>query len=133
MSPELLAGKRIVVTGVVTRSSIAFSVAERAQQLGAEIVLTSFGRARRLTERVAAQLPDPVDVLELDATRPEDFERLRHELAERLGRRRRRAARDRLRAAGRARRRIRNAASADDHGRVTRRARLRRDRRLAGL
>ncbi len=85
MSPELLAGKRIVVTGVVTRSSIAFSVAERAQQLGAQIVLTSFGRARRLTERVATQLPGPVDVLELDATRPEDFERLRHKLGERWG------------------------------------------------
>ncbi len=86
MWPELLAGKRFLITGAVTRSSIAFSVAERAQQLGAEIVLTSFGRARRLTERIAPQLPEPVDVLELDATRPEDFEAVRHELARRWGR-----------------------------------------------
>jgi enoyl-[acyl-carrier protein] reductase I len=85
MSPELLEGKRILVTGVVTRSSIAYHVAERAQQLGAEVVLTSFGRARRLTERAAANLPAPVDVLELDANRSEDFEQLRFELGERWG------------------------------------------------
>jgi meromycolic acid enoyl-[acyl-carrier protein] reductase len=85
MAPNLLAGKRLLVTGVVTRSSIAYHVAERAQQLGAEVLLTSFGRARRLTERAAAHLPAPVDVLELDATRSEDFENLRVELSRRWG------------------------------------------------
>jgi enoyl ACP reductase len=85
MSPELLAGKRILVTGVVTRTSIAFGVAERAQELGAEVILTGFGRARRLTERAAARLPKPVDILELDANRPEDFEALTIELRERWG------------------------------------------------
>ncbi|HTX30811.1 MAG TPA: enoyl-ACP reductase FabI [Solirubrobacteraceae bacterium] len=85
MSTDLLSGKRILVTGVVTRSSIAYHVAERAQQLGAEILLTSFGRARRLTERAAAHLPVPVDVLELDAGCPEDFEYLRLELSRRWG------------------------------------------------
>jgi meromycolic acid enoyl-[acyl-carrier-protein] reductase len=83
MSSSLLAGKRILVTGVVTRSSIAYHVAERAQQLGAEVLLTSFGRARRLTERAAAQLPASVEVLELDVGRSEDFENLREELSER--------------------------------------------------
>ena len=74
MSTSLLAGKRILVTGVVTRSSIAYHVAERAQQLGAEVLLTSFGRARRLTERAAVHLPASVEVLELDVGRPEHFE-----------------------------------------------------------
>src|SRR5204863_5053673 len=55
----LLAGKRLVVTGVMTRNSIAFAAAERAQLAGAELVLTGFGRARRMTERAARQLPEP--------------------------------------------------------------------------
>ena len=45
----LLEGKKVVVTGVLDRRSIAFSIAQEAQRAGAEIVLTSFGRARRLT------------------------------------------------------------------------------------
>jgi meromycolic acid enoyl-[acyl-carrier protein] reductase len=85
MSTSLLAGKRILVTGVVTRSSIAYHVAERAQQNGAEVLLTSFGRARRLTERAAVHLPASVEILELDVDRPEDFENLREELSERWG------------------------------------------------
>ena len=48
----MLEGKRLVVTGVLTDASIAYSVARMAQEQGAEIVLTSFGRARRITERV---------------------------------------------------------------------------------
>ena len=43
--------------------------AERAQQEGAEVLLTSFGRVRRMTERAAQRLPQPVDVLELDVNR----------------------------------------------------------------
>ena len=81
----MLAGKKILVTGVVTRDSIAFHVAQRAQEAGAEVLLTGFGRARRLTERAAARLPQPVDVLELDATRREDFEALTEELRARWG------------------------------------------------
>ena len=67
----LLEGKKLVVTGVLTDSSIAFTVARLAQEQGAEIVLTSFGRPMRLTERVAKRLPDPPDVLELDVPNPE--------------------------------------------------------------
>jgi enoyl ACP reductase len=69
----LLEGKRLLVTGVLTRGSIAYAVAERAQQEGAEIVLTGFGRTRRMTERAAARLPDPPDVLELDVNSPDDL------------------------------------------------------------
>jgi enoyl ACP reductase len=69
----LLEGKRLLVTGVLTRGSIAFAVAERAQQEGASVVLTGFGRTRRMTERAAARLPDPPDVLELDVNSAEDL------------------------------------------------------------
>jgi enoyl ACP reductase len=69
----LLEGKRLLVTGVLTRGSIAFTVAERAQQEGAEVVLTGFGRTRRMTERAAAKLPDPPAVLELDVNSPDDL------------------------------------------------------------
>jgi enoyl-[acyl-carrier protein] reductase I len=69
----LLEGKRLLVTGVLTRGSIAFAVAERAQQEGAEVVLTGFGRTRRMTERAAARLPSPPEVLELDVNSADDL------------------------------------------------------------
>jgi enoyl-[acyl-carrier protein] reductase I len=68
-----LAGKRILVTGVITKDSIAFSTAEQLQRCGAEIVLTGFGRARRLTERAATKLPTTPEVLELDVNEPEHY------------------------------------------------------------
>jgi enoyl ACP reductase len=79
----ILAGRRILVTGVLTDRSLAYHAADRMQQLGAEIVLTGFGRSRRLTERAAQTLPDPPDVLELDVLEPDDFPRLADALAER--------------------------------------------------
>jgi enoyl-[acyl-carrier protein] reductase I len=69
----LLEGKRLLVTGVLTRGSIAYTVAERAQQEGAEDVLTGFGRTRRMTERAAARLPTPPDVIELDVNSADDL------------------------------------------------------------
>jgi enoyl ACP reductase len=81
----MLEGKRLLVTGVLTKGSIAYTVAERAQQEGAQIVLTGFGRTRRMTERAAARLPDPPDVLELDVNSPADFEALVGDLRERWG------------------------------------------------
>ena len=81
----ILDGKRILVTGVISRESIAFSVAEQAQRAGAEVILTSFGRAMRLTERAAGRLPSPPDVLELDVNEPEHLERLTSDLEERWG------------------------------------------------
>ena len=62
----LLEGKRLVVTGVLTDDSIAFHAARVAQEQGAELVLTGFGRAMRLTQRSANRLPEVPDVLELD-------------------------------------------------------------------
>ena len=63
----ILDGKRILVTGVLTDASIAFHVARIAQQEGATVVLTGFGRLS-LVERIARRLPDPPPVLELDVT-----------------------------------------------------------------
>src|SRR5215471_7122790 len=63
----LLEGKKILVTGVLTDSSIAFHVARVAQEEGATVVLTGFGRMS-LVERIAKRLPDPPPVLELDVT-----------------------------------------------------------------
>ena len=77
----LLEGKRLLITGVVTRDSIAWHVARRAQEEGADIVLTGFGRARRLTERAARALPNAPDVLELDVNSEADLLALREELA----------------------------------------------------
>jgi enoyl ACP reductase len=81
----MLDGKRLLVTGVVTRDSIAFEVARQAQEAGAEVVLTGFGRARRLTERAAAKLPEPVDVLELDVNEAGDLAAIAEELDRRWG------------------------------------------------
>jgi len=77
----LLDGKRILVTGLLTDASIAFSVARRAQEEGAEVILTSFGRVRSLTERSARRLPHPATIVELDVTSPADLDAL----AERVG------------------------------------------------
>jgi enoyl-[acyl-carrier protein] reductase I len=79
----LLEGKRILITGVVNRHSIAYSIAEGAQREGAEIVLTSFGRVRRMTERAARNLDPVPDVLELDVDSDEDLASLRGTLGER--------------------------------------------------
>lgn len=81
----LLEGKRLLITGVITRDSIAFHAADRAQREGATILLTSFGRVRRLTERAASKLPEPVEVLELDVNRDDDLEALTATLRERWG------------------------------------------------
>jgi enoyl ACP reductase len=84
--PMLLEGKKLVITGVINRESIAFEVARQAQLAGAEVVLTGFGRAKRMTERSAARLPEPPDVLELDVNEPEQLKALAAELRERWGR-----------------------------------------------
>jgi len=82
----LLEGKNVLVTGVLTPQSIAYLVAEVAQQQGANILLTGFGRGKSLTERSAKRLDPEPDVLELDVTNPEHFPRLRDEIARRWDR-----------------------------------------------
>jgi enoyl-[acyl-carrier protein] reductase I len=77
----VLKGKRILVTGVLNDASIAFSVARRAQEEGAEVILTSFGRAMSLTQRAARRLPNPVEIVELDVSDAAQLD----SLAERIG------------------------------------------------
>ena len=83
---ELLGGKKLLITGVITRDSIAWEVARQAQEAGAEVVLTGFGRAKRLTDRAAKTLPAPPDVLELDVNKPADLEAVAADLRDRWGR-----------------------------------------------
>ena len=71
----LLAGKRLLVTGVITDQSIAFSVARIAIEEGATVVLTGFGRLS-LVERIARRLPAEVPVIELDVTNAEHLSSL---------------------------------------------------------
>ncbi|MBB3661592.1 enoyl-[acyl-carrier protein] reductase I [Prauserella sediminis] len=68
----LLAGKRILITGVITETSIAYQVARVAQEQGAQVVLTGYGRVS-LVERIATRLPQPAPVVELDVTDPADL------------------------------------------------------------
>ncbi|MFJ6215855.1 enoyl-ACP reductase FabI [Streptomyces sp. NPDC092296] len=71
----LLNGKRILVTGVLLESSIAFHTAKLAQEQGAEVILTGFGRLS-LVERIANRLPKPAPVIELDVQNTEQLDGL---------------------------------------------------------
>ena len=97
----LLDGKKLLVTGVLMDSSIAFHVAKLAQEQGAEIVLTSFGRTMKITQTIAKRLPTTPPVVELDVTNQEHLDTLAERLGEHVDAPRRRAALDRLRPAGR--------------------------------
>ena len=82
----LLDGKKLLITGVLDPRSIAFAVANTAIAQGAEVVLTGFGRSRRLTERSASRLDGEVEVLELDVTKGDDIAAVAAELQSRWGR-----------------------------------------------
>jgi enoyl ACP reductase len=77
--------RKLLITGVVNRHSIAWEVARQAQEAGAEVILTGFGRAKRMTERSADQLPEPATVLELDVNDPTQLQALHDELDQRWG------------------------------------------------
>jgi len=78
----ILDGKKLLITGVLTDSSIAFHVARLAQEQGATIVLSSFGRAAGITKRIAGRLPEPVEIVQLDVTNAEDLATLSDRVAE---------------------------------------------------
>lgn len=82
----LLAGKRLLITGVARPDSIAFAVAHRAQQAGAEIALGVFPRDLDAVEEVAATLPrPPAAIVAVDATDPEQLTALQDRLRELFG------------------------------------------------
>jgi len=78
----LLEGKRLLITGVLTDKSIAFSVARIAAEQGATVVLTGVGRSLSLTTRIAKRLPGEIPVIPLDVTSEEDLELLPKRLRE---------------------------------------------------
>ena len=77
----LLEGKRILVAGVLTEASIGFATARVAQEQGAQVVVTNFGRALSITRRIVKRLPTEPAVLELDVTDTAHLD----SLADRLG------------------------------------------------
>jgi meromycolic acid enoyl-[acyl-carrier-protein] reductase len=81
---KLLEGKRILVTGIITDSSIAFHIARVAQEAGAELVLTGFDRMR-LIQRIVERLPQSAPLLELDVQNDEHLNTLAGRVAEVLG------------------------------------------------
>jgi meromycolic acid enoyl-[acyl-carrier-protein] reductase len=81
----LLEGKKLLITGVLTPQSIAFDVARLAQEQGADIVLSGFGKALSLTRRTARRLPIPPDVLEMDVNDDAQIEAVADELRSRWG------------------------------------------------
>jgi enoyl ACP reductase len=72
----ILEGKRILVAGVTMDSSIGFAVARVAQEQGATVVVSNFGRALGITKRIVGRLPQPAPVVELDVTDPEHLDLL---------------------------------------------------------
>ncbi|MBX5440101.1 MAG: enoyl-ACP reductase FabI [Solirubrobacteraceae bacterium] len=82
---SLLEGRRLLITGVLTDRSIAFAVARAAQEEGAEVVLTGFGRGLRITQRIAKRLPQECDVLEMDVNDPAHLEAVAADLQSRWG------------------------------------------------
>ena len=83
--PGIVAGKRLLITGVLTEASIAFAVARLAQEQGASVVLTGFGRGLGITTRIAGRLPQPAPVLELDVTDQSQLDGLADQLNDQLG------------------------------------------------
>ncbi len=81
----LLEGKRVLVTGVLVESSIAYTVARLAQEQGATVVLTSFGRQMKLTLATAKRMPSPLPVVELDVTDPEHLAGLADAVRQHVG------------------------------------------------
>jgi meromycolic acid enoyl-[acyl-carrier-protein] reductase len=82
----LLDGRRLLITGVLTEASIAFTVARRAQEEGAEVLLSGFGRGLRITERIARRLPAGADVVELDVNDAAQLDAVAAEVDRRWGR-----------------------------------------------
>ena len=78
----LLQGKNILVTGVLTDASIAFHIARLAQEEGANVLLSSYGRVLSLTTRISGRLPGKAAVIELDVTNQEDLDLLESRVRE---------------------------------------------------
>lgn len=79
----ILDGKKLLITGVITDASIAYSVARLAQREGAQVVLTGYGRMS-LVQRVAKKLPEPPPVIELDVSDQQHLDSLADRVREHM-------------------------------------------------
>jgi len=85
LGSDLLAGKNLLITGIITEASMAFHTARLAQQQGANVVLTGYGRLS-LVERIAKRLPAPAPVVELDVTDRSQLDSLADRVGEHVDR-----------------------------------------------
>ena len=81
----LLDGKKLLITGILTDDSMAFAVAKVAQEAGAEVLLTSVGRAMSITQRVAKKLDPVPDVMDMDVNSDEQIAVVAAEVTKRWG------------------------------------------------
>jgi enoyl ACP reductase len=72
----ILDGKTILVAGVTMDTSIGFATAKVAQEQGATVLISNFGRALGITKRIAKRLPTEPPVIELDVTDDDHLARL---------------------------------------------------------
>ena len=82
----ILSGKKVLITGVLTDDSLAFSAARHAEAEGAQVLLTGFGRGLSLTQRSARKLASVPEVLELDVTDDNQLASAAAAVGERFGR-----------------------------------------------
>jgi enoyl-[acyl-carrier protein] reductase I len=82
----LLEGKKLFITGVLSPQSIAFAVARLAQEEGAEVLLSGFGKGMQLTQMTARRLPLTCDVVEMDANDQSGIDAVAAEIGRRFGR-----------------------------------------------
>ena len=80
----ILEGKRVLVTGIITDSSIAFHIARVAQEAGAQVVCTGYDRMK-LIARIIDRLPQPAPLLELDVQNPDHLDSLAGRVTEVIG------------------------------------------------
>lgn len=86
MANQLLAGKKGIIFGALDERSIAWKVAERAVEEGAQIVLTNAPVALRMGQiKELAAKCNNAPVIPADATSPEDLESLMKQSMEHLG------------------------------------------------
>ncbi len=78
----ILEGKRILVAGVTMNNSIGYATAKVAQEQGATVLISNFGRALGITRRIAKRLPTEPPVLELDVTNEEHLAGLADQVRE---------------------------------------------------
>ncbi len=85
MSNNLLKGKKGIIFGALNKNSIAWKVAERAHEEGAEFILTNAPVALRMGELDELAKETNSDIISADATSVEDLELLFDKAIEKYG------------------------------------------------